>query len=137
MRPPKSMGPARCAARRPLANESGTRRGSAERLGRVALSHEGGRNGRQLRFDEAQGQRGDTPTQRHPPSPATIGSMSRRDLAHVLTVLWDLSNADPTVGVPVADIDEAIGRGRDDMRTPLNLASLSDEGLVVRRPDGD
>jgi hypothetical protein len=63
--------------------------------------------------------------------------MSRRDLAHVLTVLWDLSNADPTVGVPVADIDEAIGRGRDDMRTPLNLASLSDEGLVVRRPDGD
>lgn len=62
--------------------------------------------------------------------------MSRRDLAHVLTALWDLSRGHPAVGVPVADIDEAIGRGRNDMRTPLNLQSLSDDGLVVRLPDG-
>jgi hypothetical protein len=63
--------------------------------------------------------------------------MSRRDLAHVLGALWNLSNGDPAVGVPVANIDEAIGRGRDDMRTPLNLQSLSDEDFVVRLPDGN
>ena len=54
----------------------------------------------------------------------------------MLTALWTLSSGDPAVGVPVANIDEAIGRGRDDMRTPLNLQSLSDEDLVVRLPDG-
>jgi hypothetical protein len=29
-----------------------------------------------------------------------------------------------------------IGRGHGDMRTSLNLQSLSDEGLAVRFPDG-
>jgi hypothetical protein len=32
----------------------------------------------------------------------------------------------------VADIDQAIGRGHGDMRTPLNLQSLEEEGLAVR-----
>jgi len=63
--------------------------------------------------------------------------MSRRDLAHVLTALWELSSGDPAVEVAVADIDDAIGRGRNDMRTPLNLQSLSDENLVVALPDGN
>ena len=36
----------------------------------------------------------------------------------------------------MADIDEAIGRGYGDMRTPLNLQSLGDESLAVRLPDG-
>jgi hypothetical protein len=58
--------------------------------------------------------------------------VSRRDLFHVLQALWRLSGGDPDVGVPVADVDEAIGRGHGDMRTPLNLQSLSDEGLAVR-----
>lgn len=57
--------------------------------------------------------------------------MSRRDLAHVLTALWNLSGGEADVAVAVADIDEAIGRGRGDMRTPLNLQSLEEEGLVV------
>jgi predicted transcriptional regulator len=62
--------------------------------------------------------------------------MSRRDLAHVLTALWDLSAGRPDVPVEVADIDEAIGRGRRDMRTPLNLQSLAEQGLVVEHPGG-
>ena len=62
--------------------------------------------------------------------------MSRRDLVHVLNALWRLSGGDPDVGVPVSEIDEAIGRGQRDMRTPLNLQSLSDENLAVRLPDG-
>ena len=62
--------------------------------------------------------------------------VSRRDLVHVLTALWRLSNANPDVGVPVAQIDEAIGRGHGDMRTPLNLQALSDEGLALRLPEG-
>jgi hypothetical protein len=56
--------------------------------------------------------------------------VSRRDLAHVLTALADAAQAEAGVGVPVAVLDEAIGRGRGDMRTPLNLASLEAEGLV-------
>jgi len=40
------------------------------------------------------------------------------------------------VGVPVSEIDEAIGRGQRDMRTPLNLQSLSEEGLAVRLDEG-
>ena len=32
----------------------------------------------------------------------------------------------------VADIDQAIDRGHGDMRTPLNLQSLTEEGLAVR-----
>jgi hypothetical protein len=62
--------------------------------------------------------------------------MSRRDLLHVLSAVWKLSGEDPAVSVPVAAIDEAIGRGHRDMRTPLNLQSLSDEGLVAEQADG-
>ena len=62
--------------------------------------------------------------------------MSRRDLAHVLHVLWERSGGAPGVGVAVADIDAAIGRGRDDMRTPLNLQSLAEDGHAVALPDG-
>jgi hypothetical protein len=62
--------------------------------------------------------------------------MSRRDLAHVLTALWNLSGGAAAVAVDVADIDEAIGRGRNDMRTPLNLQLLGDDGLVVALADG-
>lgn len=35
-----------------------------------------------------------------------------------------------------ADIDEAIGRGHGDMRTPRNLQSLSEERLAVRLREG-
>jgi hypothetical protein len=62
--------------------------------------------------------------------------VSRRDLVRVLEALWRLSGGDPEVGVPVADIEEAIGRGHGDMRTPLNLQSLSDEALAVRLREG-
>jgi hypothetical protein len=62
--------------------------------------------------------------------------MSRRDLVHVLEALWRLSSGEPSVGVPVAQIDEAIGRGYGDMRTPLNLQSLSEEGLAMRLGEG-
>jgi len=62
--------------------------------------------------------------------------MSRRDLAHVLGVLFERSGGEPGVGVAVADIDAAIGRGRGDMRTPLNLQSLAGDGRVVALPDG-
>jgi hypothetical protein len=56
--------------------------------------------------------------------------MSRRDLLHVLTALAEL--AGETAGTPVAvtAIDERIGRGRADMRTPLNLTSLAADGLA-------
>jgi hypothetical protein len=62
--------------------------------------------------------------------------VSRLDLAHVLNALSRLSRGDPDAGVPVAEIDEAIGRGHGDMRTPLNLQSLADERLAVRLPEG-
>jgi hypothetical protein len=62
--------------------------------------------------------------------------MSRRDLAHVLSALWNLSGAEATVPVDVVDIDEVIGRGRGDMRTALNLQSLREDGLVVALADG-
>lgn len=62
--------------------------------------------------------------------------MSRRDLLHVLNALWRLSGGQPDVGVPVARIDDAIGRGHGDMRTPLNLQSLDADGRAVRLPDG-
>jgi hypothetical protein len=58
-------------------------------------------------------------------------SVSRRDLAHVLNALWNLSGGKPDVAVSVADVDEAIGRGHRDMRTPLNLQSLAEQGLVA------
>lgn len=62
--------------------------------------------------------------------------MSRRDLVHILDAVWRLSNGAAHVGVPVARIDDAIGRGHGDMRTPLNLQSLAGDGLAVRLPDG-
>jgi hypothetical protein len=58
-------------------------------------------------------------------------AVSRRDLAHVMTALWNLSYGKPGVAVALADLDAAIGRGRGDMRTPLNLASLGEQGHVV------
>ena len=36
----------------------------------------------------------------------------------------------------MADIDDAIGRGHGDMRTPLNLQSLAEQGLAARRDEG-
>ncbi len=62
--------------------------------------------------------------------------MSRRDLLHVVDALWKLSGGAPDVGVAVADIDVAIGRGHNDMRTALNLGSLADDGRAARLPDG-
>jgi hypothetical protein len=56
--------------------------------------------------------------------------VSRRDLLHVLTALSDLAGGEAGVPVTVAAIDEAIGRARGDMRTPLNLASLASDGLA-------
>jgi hypothetical protein len=47
-----------------------------------------------------------------------------------MTALADAAHAQVGVGVPIAVLDEAIGRGRGDMRTPLNLKSLQDDGLV-------
>ena len=62
--------------------------------------------------------------------------MSRRDLLHVLTALAQLAGDEAGVPVAVTAIDERIGRGRSDMRTPLNLASLEAEGLVEPAGDG-
>ena len=62
--------------------------------------------------------------------------MSRRDLVRVLNALWRLSDGVQGAGVRVADLDRAIGRGHGDMRTPLNLQSLSDDGLAMRLPEG-
>jgi hypothetical protein len=65
-----------------------------------------------------------------------MSGMSRRDLVRLLDALWRLSGGVPDVGVSVADLDRAIGRGHGDMRTPLNLQSLLDDGHVARLPDG-
>jgi hypothetical protein len=65
-----------------------------------------------------------------------MGGMSRRDLLHVLTALAELAHDDPATPVAIAALDEAIGRGRADMRTPLNLASLAADDLVTENPDG-
>ena len=54
-----------------------------------------------------------------------------------MTALWNLSGAAAGVPIEVAALDEAIGRGRGDMRTPLNLGSLADDGRAVRLDDGD
>ena len=62
--------------------------------------------------------------------------MSRRDLLHVLTALAELAGDQAGVPVEVAAIDERIGRGRSDMRTPLNLASLAADGLVEQVAGG-
>ena len=61
--------------------------------------------------------------------------MSRRDLAHVMTALHELSGGRAGVAVDLAAIDEAIGRSRRDMRTPLNLADLAADGLVASPGD--
>lgn len=63
-------------------------------------------------------------------------AMSRRDLAHVMNAMWELADGRPGVAVPVTAIDEAIGRGSGDMRTPLNLASLAAGGHVAQLGDG-
>jgi len=62
--------------------------------------------------------------------------MSRRDLLHVLTALAALAEDQPGVPVAVAALDERIGRGRQDMRTPLDLANLAADGLVADHGDG-
>jgi len=62
--------------------------------------------------------------------------MSQRDLLHVLTALSELAGGTPGVPVTIAAIDEAVGRGRADMRTPLNLTSLAAEGLTEPGADG-
>ena len=54
--------------------------------------------------------------------------VSQRDLAHVLRSLWDRSGGKADVPVAIADIDDDIGRGRGDMRTPLNLGALRGTG---------
>jgi hypothetical protein len=61
--------------------------------------------------------------------------MSRRDLAHVMSALHELSGGRGGAGVPVAALDDAIGRHRGDMRTPLNLADLEADGRVARVDD--
>ena len=53
-----------------------------------------------------------------------------------MDALWDLSGGKADVGVAVADIDEAIGRGHNDMRTPLNLGSLREDGRAAELDDG-
>jgi hypothetical protein len=62
--------------------------------------------------------------------------VSQRDLAHILDALWRRSRTDPDAGVEVEDINRAIGRGHGDMRTPLNLESLRDDGRVRQLGDG-
>ena len=61
--------------------------------------------------------------------------MSRRDLLHILNALLRASGGAPDVGVPVAQIDDAIGRGHGDMRTPLDLQSLGADGRAVQVTD--
>jgi hypothetical protein len=56
--------------------------------------------------------------------------------ARILDALGRLSRDKAGVGVPVAQIEEAIGRGHGDMRTPLNLQSLNEEGLAEPMPEG-
>ncbi|EHN11520.1 hypothetical protein PAI11_16050 [Patulibacter medicamentivorans] len=62
--------------------------------------------------------------------------MSQRDLVHVTTALGRLGGGRAGVGVAVAEIDRAIGRGHGDMRTPLNLQSLVAAGHVEQLDDG-
>src|SRR3954454_17176323 len=62
------------------------------------------------------------------------GHVSRRDLAHLMAALADAAHAEAGVGVSVEALDEAIGRGRKDMRTPLNLASLEARAAPAAEP---
>ena len=50
--------------------------------------------------------------------------------------MWDRSGGTADIPVAIADIDEDIGRGRGDMRTPLNLDALERRGLVVSPNEG-
>jgi hypothetical protein len=62
--------------------------------------------------------------------------VSRRDQVRLLKALWRLSDGVEGVGVGVAALEMAIGRGHGDMRTPLNLQTLNDDGFARRFPDG-
>ena len=62
--------------------------------------------------------------------------VSRRDQVRLLNALWRLSDGVDGVGSPVAALEMAIGRGHGDMRTPLNLQTLNEDGLARRLPDG-
>lgn len=62
--------------------------------------------------------------------------VSQRDLAHLLRALWNRTGGKADVPVTIAGIDEDIGRGRGDMRTPLNLQALEEQGLVTPADDG-
>jgi hypothetical protein len=53
-----------------------------------------------------------------------------------MAALADAAHAEAGVGVSVEALDEAIGRSRRDMRTPLNLASLQADGLAEPNADG-
>ncbi len=53
-----------------------------------------------------------------------------------MNALWNLSGGAPDVAVDVGAVDDAIGRGRNDMRTPLNLQSLAADGLVAALAEG-
>jgi hypothetical protein len=75
-------------------------------------------------------------TRRTRPAECHDGVVSRRDLTHLLNALADATQARADVGVPIDVLDEAIGRGRADMRTPLNLESLAAEGLVRQLEPG-
>jgi hypothetical protein len=65
-----------------------------------------------------------------------MARMSRRDLLHMLTAVAALAGDRAGVPVAVAAIDERVGRGRQDMRTPLDLANLAADGLVADQGDG-
>ncbi len=54
----------------------------------------------------------------------------------MLRSLWDRAGGKADIPVAITDIDEDIGRGRADMRTPLNLSALERQGLVVSPSDG-
>lgn len=53
-----------------------------------------------------------------------------------MTALWELSRGQAGAAVQVGAVDDAIGRGRRDMRTPLDLAALAEQGLVGRAGGG-
>lgn len=53
-----------------------------------------------------------------------------------MTALWELSRGQAGAAVAVGAVDDAIGRGRRDMRTPLDLASLAEQGHVERAAGG-
>ena len=53
-----------------------------------------------------------------------------------MSALWDLAGGEAGVAVDLGAVGEAIGRGRGDMRTPLNLQSLAEEGIAEELPGG-